>query len=170
MGLRGSVIVAAVAIAACTHTVVGTGGGSSSGASSSGGTALSGTQVFKLCQLLLQDCSILTGTVGECRVAFQALRTTPSCAGMIESASCDTLASIESSCFPPCGAGTEPTCNGTDTITTCADNGDGTGGELFTFSCEAGCTAKGVSYTGTCGVTGPTGDSSPTGKAQCWCN
>ena len=174
----GSIVGGASLLGACTHTVEGTGDGSSgasssgtssSGASSSGLVALSASQLAGLCKLLVTDCRVLDGTVVDCARVFQALRTTTSCANMFGSGTCSSISEVESSCFPACNVAIPPTCKSDGTISTCVATQSGAG-EQLTLSCADGCSGRGTTYSGTCGLEGPAGELSDDGKPQCWCN
>lgn len=102
-----------------------------------------------------------TTSLGDCLVAYQALRFPPDCAQKLGSLTCTSTADDidPNECFPPC-TGTAFTCDGSH-LTQCSSNST----EL-TVDCNALCTAAFVTWTGVCGTTFGT-QTSPTPK--CWC-
>lgn len=171
MGLRGMPVVLAggLALLACTHTVSGSGSAESSSSGGSGGLiALAPSLVGTLCDLLTRQCQTTKETLPDCVRAISPVRTSPECADMIVRASCTDLDALQATCFPACDPSSEPECHADGTLSTC-NRGDN-GGSLVTLSCADGCVAAGSSYSGICGVTGPAGQPSPNGRAQCWCN
>ncbi|MFO0735815.1 MAG: hypothetical protein U0270_08045 [Labilithrix sp.] len=113
----------------------------------------------KVCTLLTcPSSSPQTTTQDECLKTYTAARIPPSCKDGLESATCDSPASVVSDCFPSC-TGTESSCDGRN-VTTCAN------GRQYTFECGGVCATQNKTWTGTCGLTygGVTAQT-----VKCWC-
>lgn len=155
MGLRFGLILGVAGglcvLAACSHTVEGTGSGSSSSGTSGtsggtsgtsgGGSTLVPIDSVRLCKLLVTDCDRLPGVpLVECVRRLGALRTTTDCANSVPGATCATLPVIESSCFAACSPGTPAQCLSEQIIAICEDSSEG--GQEYHYACDAACRAR----------------------------
>lgn len=162
MTLRISLALAALFLAsACTDSVQGTGGGDDTSSGNGGAARVAITNVEHLCELLVEQCQLVSVSMAECVSTYELVRVSEACLERAEAATCDDIADVRSYCFPPC-AGGKGSCNDDGSLTTCAN------GATVTLDCEAGCAAQGMSYSGSCGLESPiTGESSTTN--DCWC-
>jgi hypothetical protein len=112
------------------------------------------------CERAVNECGIASFTVDDCIATYEIALFTESCANRFGTATCDDIGEIEATCFPACSPN-PGTCNSDGTVTTCST------GRSYTFSCDGVCNSNGQSWTGTCGVTSPTGETAETVK--CWC-
>jgi hypothetical protein len=116
-----------------------------------------------------QFCSKVSscgGAIAMCQADFSAVVVSPSCQDMLANVSCADLSAATppawwTSCFAPCSASSQPTCNGDGTVTTCSE------GSTLVLECTGVCSALSLTYTGTCG-TSYNGQTSAT--AKCWCH
>jgi len=121
-----------------------------------------------------------TYTFDDCYSLYcnqDGLITVPSakCLDAIESASCEDhdqlgIGSYYDVCFPSCSQATSRCVNDEDALWICAETG---GGDLVanTVTCESICKSSEspTAYTGFCGTTTPSGQTSRGGKPVCWC-
>jgi hypothetical protein len=105
-----------------------------------------------------------TLTQEDCLVAFQSGKFTPACVDQLNASSCaDIVGSFpaKAACFPSCSTDSA-VCNGDGTITVCNQ------GENVILDCARACTAAKLTWSGACAKTF-NGQTSKTGKDQCWC-
>lgn len=162
MRLRISLALTALVVAsACTDTIDGTGENGDEDTGGGGGGRVSIASPTRLCQLLVEECQVLTSSVAQCASTYGALRVSQACADSIEGATCDDIETIQATCLPPC-ATSKGSCNDDGTLTACVE------GVTYTFDCKALCRVNGTTYSGVCGMENPgTGEASTIN--DCWC-
>lgn len=155
--MRASFLVlASVALFACSDAL-----NPKDNAGSAGSTAASPDGVgtafgTSLCQRF-SDCALSTCDASE----IAPIILSKDCQSSLLSVACADLQATVQGCLPPCSPAGTATCNTNGTLTECT-----TSGFNQTVSCAGVCAVKGMTYSGTCGLTF---NKMTSHVAACWC-